>query len=94
MGVSEEDDVLPGRGSLLLAFGAGVGGLESEQFVLLSLATDSPARSAQEPAMSEGMNRLLPLVDSSGWVTLGQAEKSRTLPMRGAAVWGRPWWGC
>ena len=33
VGVSEPDDVLPGGGGLLLAFGPGVGGGEGEEFV-------------------------------------------------------------
>lgn len=36
------------------------------------------------------MTRWLPLVESYGWVGFVNTEKNRTLPMRGAAVWGRP----
>ena len=55
-----------------------------------SLATDSPAWSAQEPEMNEGMTSLLPLVESDGWVIVVKTENGRTLSLRGAAVWGRP----
>ena len=55
-----------------------------------SLATDSLARSAQEPALSEDMTRLLPHVESYGLFNNVATEKCRTLSMRGAAVWGRP----
>ena len=48
-----------------------------------SLATDSPARSAQEPAMSEGMTRLLPHVESYGFFNFVETEKCRTPSMRG-----------
>jgi hypothetical protein len=48
-----------------------------------SLATDSPARSAQEPAMSEGMTRLLPHVESYGFFNIVETEKCRTPSMRG-----------
>ena len=47
------------------------------------LAIDSPARSAQEPAMSEGMTRLLPLVESYGFFNFVETEKCRTPSMRG-----------
>ncbi|KQN86578.1 hypothetical protein ASE96_13515 [Arthrobacter sp. Leaf69] len=53
-----------------------------------SLATDSPARSAQESAMSEGMTRLLPHVESYGLFNFVETEKCRTLSMRGAVLVG------
>ncbi|BCW66785.1 hypothetical protein NicSoilB4_15480 [Arthrobacter sp. NicSoilB4] len=46
------------------------------------LATDSPARSAQEPAMSEGMTRLLPKVELNGSFNFIETEKRRTRSMR------------
>ena len=57
-----------------------------------SLATDSPARSAQEPAMSEGMTRLLPHVESYGLFNFVGTEKCRTLSM-GVRQFGRGLWG-
>ena len=51
-----------------------------------SLATDSPARSAQEPAMSEGMTRLLPHVESYGFFNIVETEKCRTPSMRGCGL--------
>ncbi|MCB5283600.1 hypothetical protein BJQ89_03369 [Arthrobacter sp. ES1] len=52
-----------------------------------SLATDSPAVSAPEPALSEGMTRLLPLVESYGLFNFFKTESCRALSMRGAALW-------
>jgi hypothetical protein len=47
-----------------------------------SLAAESPAWSVQEPAMSEGMSRLLPLRESDGRVNYVNTEKCRTLSGR------------
>jgi len=41
-------------------------GMNEGGIVMRWLATDSPARSAQEATISEGMTRLLPLVESKG----------------------------
>ena len=48
-----------------------------------SLATGSPARSAQEPAMSEGMTKLLPHVESHGFFNFVETEECCTPSMRG-----------
>jgi hypothetical protein len=70
-------------------------GMNGGGIVMRWLATDSPARSAQEPAMSEGMTRLLPLVESNGLFNLVETEKCRTLSMRvrlfGGVFGGEKW---
>ena len=63
-------------------------GMNGGGIVMRSLATDSPARSAQESAMSEGMTRLLPHVESYGLFNFVETEKCRTLSMRGAVLVG------
>jgi len=57
-------------------------GMNGGGIVMRRLATDSPARSAQEPPMSEGMTRLLPLVELSGSFNFIETEKRRTRSMR------------
>jgi hypothetical protein len=57
-------------------------GMNGGGIVMRCLATDSPARSAQEPAMSEGMTRSLPKVELNGSFNFIETEKRRIRSMR------------
>jgi hypothetical protein len=46
-----------------------------------------------DSATGAGGTRLQPRLNFSSRIKFFRAKKRRTLSMRGAAVWGRPWWG-
>jgi hypothetical protein len=68
---------------------AAMRGMNGNGIVMKSLATDSPGRSAQAPAMTEGRTRLLPHGDPHGRDNFVKTNNCRTLSMRGAEVWRR-----
>lgn len=80
----------PGHAALNATVHEGVNG---GGIVMRWLATDSPARSAQEPTMSDGMTRLLPLVNPTSCSTLSRQRNAAPFRCGARQFGGGLWWG-